>query len=212
MRPFPLCFAWTLATDTACGAPDGTSLAAHAPLLSSEGTVLDTCAPSRRDRIACAIDGDTLDLGACGTGERVRLLGINAPEVSHPGQTAECGSDAATLALQGFAGLTVTLSFDQVCVDTYDRTLAWLWVEPDEVDTRLGPEARTAAQAVFDDPDDAPVLLAAAFAVTGLARRYDPEWALPTRFDGPLTQAERQAQADQAGVWGSCDSPDDSSR
>ncbi len=198
--------------DTACTVPDPDTLAAHAPILSSDGTVLDTCAPARRARLACAIDGDTVDLEACGTGERVRVLGINAPEIAHDGNPAECGSDAAAVALASLEGLTVTLSFDQVCVDTYGRTLAWAWLEPDDVDDRLGPDLRLDAQAVLDDPPDAPVLLSAAFVVSGLARRYDPDWALPTRYDGPLAQAERQARTAQSGVWGSCDSPDESSR
>lgn len=198
--------------DTACVVPDPDTLAARAPVLSSEGTVLDTCASSRRARLACAVDGDTVDLEACGTGERVRVLGINAPEIAHEGNPAECGSDAAALALAALEGLTVTLSFDQVCVDTYGRTLAWPWLDPDDADDRLGTELRRAAQAMLGDPPDAPVLLSAALIAGGLARRYDPAWALPTRFDGPLTQGERQARTERSGLWGSCDSPDDSGR
>jgi hypothetical protein len=42
------------------------------------------------------VDGDTLRVRLNGKSERVRLLGIDAPEVSHNGRAAECFGDAAT--------------------------------------------------------------------------------------------------------------------
>ena len=54
------------------------------------------CAPSRTETAHCVLDGDTFDLddceaelGADGVFERVRLLGIQAPEISHGGEAAE---------------------------------------------------------------------------------------------------------------------------
>ena len=68
------------------------------------------------------IDGDTLSM----TGERIRLLGIDAPEAdqtcSRAGAAWECGRDAAAL----LSGLTdgKQVSCEQVGRDSYDRIVA----------------------------------------------------------------------------------------
>ena len=90
------------------------------------------CAPEDEDvRVACVIDGDTVDLGACGddVGERVRLLGIDAPETSEP---AECFADEAKeFLLQLIEGETLTMSHDRTCTGAFGRTLGYLWLRDD---------------------------------------------------------------------------------
>lgn len=204
-RRLSLCILWLTGSDIACVIPAEATLATRAPLLTSEGTVLEACAPGRRARVACAIDGDTFDLDVCGSGERVRVLGIDAPEVGHDGAASECGADAASRALAHLEGLTVTLAFGDTCEDTFGRTLAWPWLERRDAEDLLGVELATQARAVLDDAEDAPVLLSVAFLRAGLVRRYDPAWAEPTRYDGPLADAEQQARAAGAGLWGACE-------
>lgn len=89
-------------------------------------------------RVTAVVDGDTLrveDLAGRPLG-RVRLLGINAPEVAHPPAPAECYADHATDLLEDLApvGSTVQLVADsgQPDRDRYDRLLRY--VDHDDVD------------------------------------------------------------------------------
>ena len=94
----------------------------------------EPCATEREVDIRCVLDGDTVSLGRCGAeGERIRLLGINAPEIAHDGEDAECYGDEATDQLAGLIeNETVWLSFGAECIDSYGRTLAWLWLLSDD--------------------------------------------------------------------------------
>lgn len=65
-------------------------------------------------------DGDTFVLAS---DQRVRLIGINAPERGND------GFETATNALGGFiVGKTVYLEYDRYQDDKYGRLLAWVWV------------------------------------------------------------------------------------
>ena len=71
------------------------------------------------------IDGDTFKTI---TGERVRLLGIDAPEVAHHGEPGEdFGDESAAWLRQQIEHQTVTLRFGPEPTDQYDRTLAWVY-------------------------------------------------------------------------------------
>lgn len=72
-------------------------------------------------------DGDTVLLD---NGIRVRLLGINAPEVAHRDKPAEVGGDAAKNWLQNrILGKKVRLEKDITKKDKYGRVLAHLFTE-----------------------------------------------------------------------------------
>lgn len=66
-------------------------------------------------------DGDTLRLR---DGRRVRVIGINAPEVASHGRPAEALAVEATRYAQRFLGHRVTLVYDSESEDRYGRTLA----------------------------------------------------------------------------------------
>jgi micrococcal nuclease len=69
------------------------------------------------------VDGDTVDVAVEGAQERVRLIGIDAPESDE----GTCGSGAESwLRARLPAASAVTLSFDAECADDFDRTLAYL--------------------------------------------------------------------------------------
>ncbi len=91
---------------------------AHAGTLSVVGT-------SRWVRVADIFDGDTFRTAE---GDKVRLLGINAPEVAHGNQPGQPLGRAATRALKELiAGRTVQLTFDRERRDAYGRLLAHVW-------------------------------------------------------------------------------------
>lgn len=85
---------------------------------------------------AQVIDGDTLDIA----GERVRLEGVDAPEMSQTchradGQAWPCGREAHRL----LAGLTAaqTVACDRKGADKYGRTLAVCYVGGDDINAEL---------------------------------------------------------------------------
>lgn len=84
-----------------------------------------TVFPQSWHTVSRVIDGDTLELQG---GERVRLIGVNTPELDDTQQAA-----AATEArgyLRGLAeGKRVRLEYDQDKDDMYNRTLAYLYLE-----------------------------------------------------------------------------------
>jgi endonuclease YncB( thermonuclease family) len=84
--------------------------------------------PGVTGTVVSIADGDTLTVTlGDGTKAKVRLLGIDAPEVAHSGGTAECGGDAAAARLGELApvGSAVTLVADTAAADQ-DRYGRWL--------------------------------------------------------------------------------------
>ncbi len=81
-----------------------------------------------------AADGDTVTVRLPGGAtERVRLIGINAPELSHPdlGIRAEpFGADATAYTRAALAGREVHLELDVQERDRYGRLLAYVWLAP----------------------------------------------------------------------------------
>src|SRR5258708_29837321 len=77
--------------------------------------------------VTVVFDGDTIDVGTVG---RVRLLGIDAPEISHGFDTA---APFAREARQRLADLvlhrSVRLEFDGARSDVYGRRLAYVLTE-----------------------------------------------------------------------------------
>lgn len=151
------------------------------------------CAESREAIVECTLDGDTFDVGACGeeAGERVRMLGLDAPEVAHDGEPADCWGDEAAAVLRAeLTGRRITLSFDQSCIDTYGRTLAYVWIAADEA------EGDTAGY-------DEGLLLNEWMLANGHARFYELDEAL--RLEDRLVAAEADARARGLGLWGACE-------
>ena len=136
--------------------------------------------------VLAVIDGDTIDVTIAGRTERVRLLGIDTPEIAHdaftgrPANHAECLGDEAS-ALTGRlipAGTTVRLERDIVGRDDYGRLLAYVYRTND---------------GLFVNEH---------LVRTGLAV---PLWITPNEVHrAAFTAAARAAEADDVGVWGSC--------
>ena len=83
--------------------------------------------------VARIIDGDTIELE---TGERIRYLMVNTPETT--GGKNECyGSNAVTFNTDLVLGKTVQLDYDVECKDRFDRTLAYVSVGGQEVNTLM---------------------------------------------------------------------------
>jgi len=72
------------------------------------------------------IDGDTFNTRK---GEKIRLLGINTPEIQHDSSPAQpLGKEASSALKTLIAGQQVRLSFDKEKKDKYGRTLAHVYL------------------------------------------------------------------------------------
>jgi micrococcal nuclease len=74
-------------------------------------------------------DGDTVHVDLGGSDERVRLIGVDTPEVDWYGGRAECyGREAGLYTRRRLAGVHVRLAYDVARRDRYGRLLAYVYV------------------------------------------------------------------------------------
>jgi micrococcal nuclease len=81
------------------------------------------------------VDGDTIDLRIGGRDERVRMIGIDTPELHTDDGTPECFAREATDFTAGElpVGSTVRLERDIVGRDDYGRLLAYVYRRADDL-------------------------------------------------------------------------------
>jgi micrococcal nuclease len=124
-------------------------------------------------------DGDTIHVTYQGRDERVRLIGVDTPEVSWYGGKAECFGEEAGLYTRGrLDGRTVRLEFDVHLRDRYERLLAYVYVGDELFNLTLVQLGYAAADPVT--PDTARAAL--------------------------FSDAEREAKAAGRGEWSACPS------
>ena len=155
------------------------------------GTALSACRDGQSASVAPdeavvtkVIDGDTVELDFAGRRERVRLLGIDAPESVHPILPVQCFGPEASAALTALlpAGSTVRVVRDIEARDRYDRLLLYLYRADDDLFVNRWLVANGLADTAF----------------------YEPNTALADE----LTRARTDARATTAGLWSHCDGPD----
>ena len=135
--------------------------------------------PTGTGTIASITDGDTVRLRIGGDELRVRLIGLDTPEVRDP---LECFGPEASAALEALApvGSEVGFAYDRDPQDRYERELMYLYAA-DGTLINLELVAQGYAEALRVEPND----------------RYWPE----------LQAAERAARDAGRGLWGSCPAP-----
>jgi len=134
-------------------------------------------------RVIRVVDGDTVVVAIGGREERLRYVGVDAPELADPesGTPAECGGLEATEANRAIVlGRTLALESDVSDRDRFGRLLRHPWIT-------VGGEPTLVTEILVRDG-----------AVE--ARSYPPD----TRHDARLEVAERLARRQDAGIWGGC--------
>jgi micrococcal nuclease len=146
-------------------------------LLAGGGAILGACggepaAPPAAALVVRIVDGDTLILAG---GIKVRVLGIDAPEMEKDCRPADFLAHQAKAALAGLTlNKTISLSYDRLRYDHYGRLLAYLFL-PDRT------------------------LVNAELVRQGLARVY---FIAPNlRYQKVLLAAQQEAIEAQRGVW-----------
>jgi micrococcal nuclease len=149
----------------------------------------DESSPSPSDGAAVVVaivDGDTIDVTVGGREERVRLIGIDTPEIEHPAfgdrpaNATECFGDEA----EGYTGALLTagsgvrLERDVVARDDYGRLLAYVYRSTDDAFVNYEIVRHGFAQPLTIAPN--------------------------TKFADLFVEAARSAERDDVGLWASC--------
>lgn len=148
------------------------AFAATALGVAAAGCSGSPCGPTEA-KVTRIIDGDTIELEG---GQRIRYLLVDTPETSGG---VECyGENAKTFNSDLVLNKEVTLQYDVSCTDRFDRTLAYVTVDGQEVNTLLVQRGYGCVLHISPNGDD----------------RADEFMAL-----------QLEAQRARRGLWGACD-------
>lgn len=123
------------------------------------------------------VDGDTIDVEIDGKVKRVRIIGINTPEVVDPRKKVECfGKEASEKAKSILQGKKVRLEKDltQGDVDKYGRLLRYVFLE--------------------DGTDFGFLMIKEGYA-------FEYTYNLPYKYQQQYKEAQKQAQESKKGLW-----------
>jgi micrococcal nuclease len=145
----------------------------------ASGSESDRAPPGGTVPVTKVTDGDTIHVTYRGQDERVRLIGVDTPEVSWYGGTAEClGEEAGRYTRGRLATRTVRLEFDVERRDRFGRLLAYVFIGDELFNATLVRLGYATADPVPPD--------------TARARDF--------------AEAQRQARASSRGLWAACPS------
>jgi micrococcal nuclease len=132
------------------------------------------------------VDGDTIDVIVDGREERVRLTGIDTPEIAHeasggrPATAGECFGEEAKAFVTALlpVGTLVRLERDVVARDDYGRMLAYVYRAGNGIFVNYEIVRQGYAQPLTIPPN--------------------------VTFSDLMVQAARDAEADDVGLWSAC--------
>ncbi|KYH30571.1 thermonuclease precursor [Moorella mulderi DSM 14980] len=134
----------------ASGIPAGAVPQQAAPKTSENTGRQDTLAAGDAVKVVPATvisvaGGDTLHVKINGREEKVRLIGVNTPEIAHPDlgiKEEPYGKEAAAYTQKRLAGKQVYLELDVGERDKYGRMLAYVWLEKPANDSEAEVRAK----------------------------------------------------------------------
>lgn len=130
------------------------------------------------------VDGDTVDVVITGSRERVRLIGIDAPESVSRDTPEQCFGAEAADALRGLlpVGQAIRIERDAESRDRYGRLLLYLHRVEDDLFVNEWLVANGFADTLFFEPN--------------------------TTYRSAFTELRNRARGAGVGLWGSCEGPD----
>jgi micrococcal nuclease len=144
----------------------------------SSGAVQGASTGRQVGQVVKVVDGDTIDVEIGGVRDKIRVIGINTPEVVDPRRPVQCfGKEASNFAKQILSGKTVQLESDptQADRDKYKRLLRFVFLNDGAVDY-----GKLAIQ-------------------EGYANEYT--YDTPYKYQSEYKKAEREARNAKKGLW-----------
>lgn len=156
-------------SDTATPVPAAAPAPSQAPSMPASGL--------ERAVVRSVIDGDTLDVTLNGRTRRIRLIGVDTPETTHPSRPVECfGREASRFLTELVSDQTVLLEADpsQGDRDRFNRLLRFVWL----------PDGRLVNYEI-------------------IAQGYGFEYTFnaPYTYQDQFKAAQRAAREAQSGLW-----------
>jgi len=135
-------------------------------------------------RVEWVIDGDTVDLIIDGQQERVRLIGIDAPESVSRDTPVQCFGQEASAALKGLLPVDtlVRLERDTEARDRFGRLLLYIYRHEDDLFVNEWLVANGYADTLFFEPN--------------------------TAYQSSFTEHRNVARSAPVGLWAACEGPD----
>ncbi|MCX7955681.1 MAG: thermonuclease family protein [Patescibacteria group bacterium] len=127
--------------------------------------------------ISKVVDGDTIEIEIDGKIQRIRVIGINTPEVIDPRKPVECfGKEASEKAKELLSGKKVRLEKDptQGDIDKYARLLRYVFLE--------------------DGTDFGLTMIKEGYA-------YEYTYKIPYKYQQQYKQAQKEAEKNKKGLW-----------
>lgn len=127
--------------------------------------------------VAKVVDGDTLDIVMTGKAVRVRLIGLDTPEIVDPRKPVQCfAREASGKAKQTLNGQSVRIETDpsQDTYDTYGRLLAYVYLSDG-------------------------ILFNKYMVAEGYGHEYT--YRLPYKYQADFKAAEKSARENKKGLW-----------
>lgn len=125
------------------------------------------------------VDGDTIEVNMNGRTEKIRMIGIDTPETKKPNAPVQCyGPEASEFATQTLSGKSVRLEADSLSDnrDRYDRLLRYVYLQDGSLFEEL-------------------------MIRKGYAFAYV---SFPFTKEARLAELQKQARANNIGLWGAC--------
>lgn len=165
----------------------GIAAAAVAIVIASradDSTTATTPGIAETARVEWVIDGDTVDLIIDGEQERVRLIGIDAPESVSRDTPVQCFGEEAAAALKGLLPINseVRIERDRESRDRFGRLLLYLFRANDNLFVNEWLVTNGYADTLFFEPN--------------------------TAYRSSFTEHRNTARSAPIGLWESCEGPD----
>lgn len=162
------------------------------------------CAPNLQVDVTRVYDGDTfMYMDQDGVEQKIRMLGVAAPEVESGGEPADCyGDDAALFLRDLILEQAVELQFDRECTDIYQRTLSWVVLRGD--DPQVAGWLQETETTGLQTDGSYEFLVNELLVQMGYAEVFRGEVDQSERYGEQMDLAEDNAETQQRGLWSAC--------
>ena len=162
------------------------------------------CAPNKQVEVVRVYDGDTfMYLDADGVEQKIRMLGVAAPEIASGEEPSECYGDAASEFLRELIlDQDVELQFDRECTDMFQRTLSWVVLRGD--DPQVAGWLQEVEMIGLQTDGSYEFLVNELLVQMGYAEVFRGEVDASERYSEQMQVAEDNAELRQLGLWSAC--------